>query len=121
MAPLIVPMGLVLALLAGCGSSGSSNVQDDRQFASNAKTAPAEETTPTATAAAPTASSGPSSGSTQTVNPLATRGAPSEAFTWDDSTITIFLMTGTSPSLVTIEGAGADGALIRDVAASPSG
>ncbi|MGC4190366.1 MAG: hypothetical protein QM589_03920 [Thermomicrobiales bacterium] len=116
----VVPAGMSLLLLAGCGSSGS-NVPDDRQFASSAKTAPAAETTPTVTAAPPTAQAATSGQPAQASNPFSTRGAPSDAFVWDGQSLTIIGLSGEEPVLTRIVPELVAGEIIRDAVSAPSG
>ena len=118
----LAPAGLCLLLLAGCGSSGS-DVPEDRQFASNARTVSAEDPTATVAASAPTGPSGAdgSAPSAQPANPLSTRGAPADAVTWDGASLTVIALSGGAPTLVPIPLALTDGETVRDVASSPSG
>lgn len=118
----MIPVGLSVLVLAGCGSS-SSDVPEDRQFASNARTASATEPTATAPASLPTATagSGDASPGNQPSNPFSTRGAPNDAFTWDGQSLTIVDLSGTAPSLVRVSLALPAGVTVRDVASSPSG
>lgn len=124
-ASVIAPLGLSLVLLAGCGSS-SSNVPDDRQFASGAKTASVEHTTPTLPSNAPTEAAGGTdntgqTGNQQATNPLSTRGAPDDAFTWNETSVTVFSVSADAPSITTIAVELAPGEVVRDVTSSPSG
>jgi len=113
----------VLLLLAGCGSGGSQ-VPEDRQFASSAKTAPPGTITPTAPptepASRPSSSSGGASGH-EAATPFSTRGAPNHAYILNDSTLTIVDVSTGEPVLTDVELAITPGEVVRDIAASPSG
>ncbi|MGN6483446.1 MAG: hypothetical protein ACTHMX_03505 [Thermomicrobiales bacterium] len=121
-ASVMVPAMLSLLVLVGCGSSSSSDVPEDRQFASSAKTASAGEPTATVPAAPTAPAAGGDAGSgNQPANPFSTRGAPNDAFTWDGAALTIVELSGTSPALVQVPLTLPSGAVVRDVASSPSG
>ncbi|MGC4106449.1 MAG: hypothetical protein QM753_08860 [Thermomicrobiales bacterium] len=115
----IVPGGLTLALLAGCGSSGSG-VKEDRQFANGAKTAAVEEPTSTVADVTPTASSGSVSENVAT-NPFSTRGAPQHAWIWDGDVLTVIGVSGAAPTMLQLRPPLEVGAVIHAIAASPTG
>lgn len=118
----VAPAFLCLVLLAGCGSS-DSGVQEDRQFASSAKTDAAGEPTAT-TVSAPAESPRTTTATgteTQPTNPLSTRGAPGDAFVWDDRALTVIVLSGDAHQLVDVPLTLASGEVVRDVASSPAG